>query len=334
MPMNVQRVFFLGVVGVGLAANGSLSAGESELTPRSHMSQDEIVRCVAFSPDGKTLSSAGDDKTVRLWDVKTGKEQATLTRHTDLVWSLAYSPDGKTLASVSKDTTIKLWDLRTGKEQATLKGHTDLDCSVAFSPDSKTLAEGSKDRTIKLWDVRTAKVRATLKWHRDWLAEQVAPLPKQEVAVTYSQDGKTLASENVDKTIHLWDVATGKVRATFKEGLQGGLTWVAFSPDGKTLASTGGDLISLWDLKTGKEPIILQGHQVLSVAFSPDGKTLATGSQAGTIKLWDVKAGKERATFQGHRGAIWSVAYSPDGKTLVSGGHDKTIRLWDVRTDK
>jgi len=304
------------------------------------MSHDAIVRCVAFSPDGKTLASAADDKTVKLWDVATGKEQATLKGHTDWVWSLAYSPDGKTLASVSKDTTIKLWDVATGREKATLPGHTEWQCSVAFSPDGKTLAEGSKDRTIKLWDVRTAKVRATLKWRKDWLAEQVAPLPKEEAALAYSPDGKTLASQNVDKTIHLWDVETGKVRATLNEqGLRGGPTYVAYSLDGKTLASTDEGGILLWSLKTGEKPTRLPTLILTCLAFSPDGKALASAGQGKTITLWDVRAGRERATLtEDTNWGVTSVAFSPDGRTLATGSGNLhgptrwlgTINLWDI----
>src|SRR5436305_1446927 len=94
--------------------------------PKTQMTHGEPVWCVAYSPDGKTLVSASDDMTIKLWDVQTGKEQSTLKGHTDRVMWVAYSPDGKTLASASGDNTIKLWDVATGKEQATLKGHTNL----------------------------------------------------------------------------------------------------------------------------------------------------------------------------------------------------------------
>src|SRR5436305_39075 len=110
------------------------------------------VESVAFSPDGKTLASAGDS-TIKLWEVASGKNTATPTGQKELVGAVVVSRDGKTLASVSVDRTIKLWDVASGKNNSTLTGHKDRVVCVAFSPDGKTLASGSGDKTIKLWDV-------------------------------------------------------------------------------------------------------------------------------------------------------------------------------------
>jgi serine/threonine protein kinase len=111
----------------------------------------DAVMSVAFSPDGRTLASASSDKTIKLWEVATGREVRTLVGHTRTVYSVAFSPDGHTLASGSDDKTVKFWEVATGREVRTLAGHTEYVDSVAFSPDGRYFASGSFDKTIKLW---------------------------------------------------------------------------------------------------------------------------------------------------------------------------------------
>jgi RNA polymerase sigma factor (sigma-70 family) len=304
------------------------------------------VLSMAFSPDSKTLASGSDDETIKLWEVATGKVQATLKGPTAAieqarlrgqtfpVSAVVFSPDGKTLASrCAQQGLIKLWDVATGSERATLKGQAaykespvgESPFSGLFSPDSKTLALKSEDGTIKLWEVATGKEGATLdRSHNGGL-------------MAFSPDGETLLGFSGG---HLtsWEVATGKDRdQAILCGHTGRVFSVAFSPDGKTLASGSEDGTSkLWEVATGKDRATLKGHTqaVYSVAFSPDCKTLASASMDGTIKLWEVATGKELATLKGHTNQVVSVAFSPDGKTLASGSWDKTIMLWDVATGK
>jgi WD40 repeat protein/tetratricopeptide (TPR) repeat protein len=280
-----------------------------------------LVNSVVFSPDSKTLASASDDNSIKLWDVDTGKQLKTLNGHSSLVNSVVFSPDGKTLASASDDNSIKLWDVATDQQLKTLSGHSSWVNSVVFSPDGKTLASGGADNSIKFWDVATDQQLKTLNGHSSWVN-----------SVVFSPDGKTLASASDDKTIKLWDIATGQQLKT----LSGHSSWVnsvVFSPDGKTLASGSADnSIKLWDVAIGQQLKTLNGHSgpVRSVVFSPDGKTLASGSYDNSIKLWDVAIGQQLKTLNGHSASVRSVVFSPDSKTLASGSYDNSIKLWDV----
>ena len=314
---------------------------------------------IAFSPDGETLTSGSYDKTIRVWDVETGTQKNILEVHTlssssVFFSSVAFSPDGKTLASGSWNATIYLWDMETGTQKRILKGHTNLArsvtyrsvISVVFSPDGKTLASGSYGN-IRLWDVATGTQKNILKGHTNWVD-----------SVVFSPDGKTLASgcdgaylsplshsggAAPDNTVRLWDVKTGAQKNVL-EGHTRGINSVAFSPDGKTLASGSGDsTIRLWDVATGTEKKMFLGHtdDVFNIAFSPDGETLASGSGDRTFRLWDVATGAQKHILKGYPGgytiAFSPVAFSPDGKTLagaIGGYHTRetTIRLWDVET--
>ncbi len=282
-----------------------------------------LVSSVAVSStsNGVTLVSGSFDTTLKLWNLATGKEIATLEANAGSVHSVATSPDGRTVASGNGDKTIKLWNLLTGQEIRTLYGHLSSVQSVAISPNSKILASGSFDGNIKLWELPSGNEIATLSSHSGAIK-----------SVAFGRDGQTLASGSEDNTVKLWDLGSKQVIRTFK-GHSQPVRSVAISSDGQTLASSSADAtIRLWNLATGEEIYTFKGHSysVNSVAFTSDGKTLASGSSDHTIKLWDVATKSEIRTFKEPSKEVTSVAFSPDGKTLASGCTEGTINLWRV----
>ncbi|MFD4135210.1 helix-turn-helix domain-containing protein [Streptomyces goshikiensis] len=274
----------------------------------------------AYSPDGKLLATADADHTVLLWDVGHRRVLATLTGHTETVFSVAFAPDGRTLASAGSDGTVRLWDVAARAPLATLVGHGGTVFAVAFAPDGRTLASAGSDGTVRLWDVAARGPLAILTGHTDFAND-----------VAFSPDGRTLASAGDDLTVRLWDVAGRRPLATLS-GHAGAVRAVAFSPDGRTLASSGNDgPVRLWDVPRQRVVAVLAGHTgaARGIAFSPDGRTLASSGNDRTVRLWDVAGRRLRAALAGHTNAVWGVVFSPDGRTVASSSNDGTVRLWN-----
>jgi WD40 repeat protein len=233
----------------------------------------------------------------------------------------------------AKDGTIRVWDVARNKALFTAKEHTNAITSLAFSLDGKMMASGSEDRTAKVWEVASGKVLATLPAHESQV-DQVGLSPGGRYLVSSSYLQINIYQQSIH-VVHLWDVATGKLRETFR------YCWFdGFSPDGKLLALTIEGLnqsplgrIELFDVQTLRQVETHWGTQVQTLggnmlAFSPDGKLRAIAQRDNTVLLWDQVAGEERGRYVGD----WPfsrLSFTPDGKRLVvSGWQDATV--WDV----
>lgn len=319
---------------VGVSPNDSLVVPKIE--PKAKVRR--AVHAVAVAKDGKWLAIARHG-VVEILDAKTHKPRRKLAEIKGAVTDLAVSNDGKLLAAAGGEPGVRgdavVWNTQTWQAVANLQGHGDSLYAVAMSPDGNHLATGGYDRDIKLWSIST--VGRTFKSVGDGLKNRPAMTLKGHNGpihdLAFHPAGKLLASASGDRTVKLWDVATGKRLDTLGQPEKDQYA-VAFTPDGKQVVAGGVDnRIRVWAItrggKEGANPLLYArfAHEsaILRLAFSPDGKRLVSSSEDHTIKLWETGKYTQLRSIKKQSDWVTGLAVSPNGKTLHVGRLDGSL---------
>jgi WD40 repeat protein len=313
-----------------------------------------VVRALAFTPDSRRLLSACDDGTTRVWDSRIGEEaEVAHGRWANLFFPI-FSNDGQTLVAnvsgphypngeaitfrdPSDGRALKTFDIR-----ATI-GFVSGDVVLALSPDGSTLAVAHiHDGCAQLLDAKTGRTKLRLMAPKGHVIASIRFSPNGTKVVTYSSSPGASYWMDEDISACIWDARDGRRLAVLKDSepeVTRAVLGVAFTPDGQRLATASGDHTArIWNVDTGREQLVLRGHQaeLYAVSFTDDGRRVATVSGDGTARIWDASTGRElsRMALEGHEGRIVGAALSPGGTHIVTFGEDQTARLWDGLTGR
>lgn len=317
----------------------------------------------AFSPDNKTFVSACSDRTLKLWDAKSGELLKTYTGHSGTVITCCFSPDGRWLASGGKDKTIRIWDIETHEEEEMETGHSLRVQDCYFSPDGSRIVSCSVDKTVKLWDGEDGNEISTLGEHSysvlkclynpegnsvfsqsfyEIIKWDVENPPENTVLVEHhgindfdvTPDGQILMYAGGWFVAHL-DSNTGRKIKTVSVKTKSQVDTCKFSPDGTRFLTKSHNILKLWAAENGDEVATLeeQKWRIGDFAFSPDSKLIVCASGDPSPVIWDGKTGNVIATLEGHDLRIGVIVFSPDSNLIIAGSSN-VIRMWNARTGK
>ncbi len=284
------------------------------------------VHGLAFDPSGQRLASSGNDSHIVLWNFPDGPEQTRLRGHRGPVRELAFAPDGRILASGGTDHTVRLWSLDRPGTHTILHGHRGGVRSVLFSKDGKELYTGSDDGSVKVWTLPSGETANVLRHPNGWLH-----------GVAFSPDGTLLGvADSHGKTAVLWEVsARRKIESPI--GLHSSAVYnIAFSPDGKFLASKDGDANYVWDLSEKTRAHTFPGSTYAErLAFHPTEPILAAPSRTGSLDFWDLRTGQltNLLATPPTTGAR-CPGFSPDRRWIAVGMKDGTVLIGDLETGR